>query len=215
MPKEEDFPAREATSAVSGAALTDNMHRLLLGLILSFSAFGGGGATTSPPQTCTSPDGIQSICKLVTGHKSPASGVPFDFCVKSLEPSPSDDPHELAAAATKLAVTHAVGAESEMEELLELEADSRAKLSLDACLNAYADAAEHLRDALDNISIGVYKKAAQLLGIAAGGAAKCRSAFGQGSSKGAPPLPKAVADGDYAKLASIAQGIVVKSLRCV
>lgn len=191
------------------------MHRLLLlGLILSLSA-SGGGATTPPPLTCTSPDGIQSICKLVTGHKSPASGIPVEFCVKSLEPSPSDDPHDLAAAATKLAVANAAGAESEMEELMELEADSRAKLRLDACLDAYADATEHLRDALDNISTGVYKKAAQLLGIAAGGAAKCRSAFGEGSGKGGPPLPKAVADGDYAKLASIAQGIVVKSLRCV
>lgn len=193
------------------------MHRLLLlGLILSLSASGGGGATTTPPpQTCTSPDGIQSICKLVTGHKSPASGVPFEFCVKSLEPSRSDDPHDLAVAATKLAVAHATAAESEIEDLLELEADSLAKLRLDACLDAYADATEHLRDALDNISTGVYKKAVQLLGIAAGGAAKCRSALGEGSGEGGPPLPKAVADGDYAKLASIAQGIVVKSLRCV
>ncbi|KAG6533885.1 putative invertase inhibitor [Zingiber officinale] len=160
-------------------------------------------SATSHPPTCASTTNVKDACKLVA-DKYPAVG--YDFCVKTLKKSPSGDLHDLALVATRTAIAHAASAESEIEELINLETESAAKSSFDKCLDAYADAVERMRNAVDNIAARVYKKAEQQLGDATAAAKKCKAAFTDGNNKGALPAP---AGSDYLKLANMARAIVV------
>lgn len=160
-------------------------------------------SATSPPATCASTANVQDACKLVA-DKYPAVG--YDFCVKSLKKSSSGDLHDLALVATRTAIAHVASAESEIEELIGLETESATKRSFDKCLDAYADAVERMRNAVDNIAARVYKKAEQQLGDSTAAAKKCKAAFADGDNKGAMLPP---AGSDYAKLANIARAIVV------
>ncbi|XP_074587594.1 putative invertase inhibitor [Curcuma longa] len=157
-------------------------------------------SAASPPPTCASTSNIKDACKLVA-DKYPAVG--YDFCFKSLKKFPSGDLHDLALVATRTAIAHAASAESEIEELIDLETEPAAKSSFDKCLDAYADAVERMRNAVDNIAARVYKKADQQLGDAVAAAKKCKT---DGNNKGALLAP---AGSDYAKLANIARAIVV------
>ncbi|WOL00005.1 invertase inhibitor [Canna indica] len=184
------------------------MHLLpfLCLLAFSLSATSSHAAAAPGQQTCSSPASIEDACKFVSERKMT---VGYDFCLSSLKKATksmhSTDPHDLAEAATKLAIAHAMSTENKIDELMDLETDAKDKACFSECLDVYTDAVERMRDALDNISTRVYGKATMQLEGAVNAGAKCEAAFA--GSKGSSPL--VTMDQEYSQLANIALGILM------
>ncbi|KAG1359363.1 pectinesterase inhibitor-like [Cocos nucifera] len=126
----------------------------------------------------------------------------YDYCVNMLKSemkSKSTDLHGLATLATRLAISHAMSTEGEIEELMDLESDPEMKESYDACLDTYNDAIDQLQDALDNLNSKLYSEGMSLLKSALEGVERCKEAL-----KDAETLPWMMEDKAHQRLANIA-----------
>ncbi|XP_010941186.1 putative invertase inhibitor [Elaeis guineensis] len=167
---------------------------LYLSLLLSLHH-----ATSFEDQQCSDPADIEDVCRTVTASMAASD---YDFCVNTLKSemeSNSTDLHGLATLATRLAISHAMSIEGEIEELMDLESDPEIKENYNACLDAYNDAIDQLQDALDNLNSKLYFEGMSLLKSTLEGVERCKEAF-----KDAKTLPMMMEDNAHQRLANIA-----------
>lgn len=185
-----------------------NPSTLLLLLLLLILPLSLAASSLPRPTTCKGIAGVAPTCKAVAAAHP---NIHYNYCTTSINLSHPDPDHEdlpgLAASVARLAHVHADSVEEQVDELMELEHDHELRSRYDECQDAFNDAGNVLKDAVDAINSKQYAKAMRMLHTSHGAHGRCDRAF-EGAPEGEVAPVVATQEDAYERLAELAAAIL-------